>query len=590
MARKRIFYYIFPYYLLIILLTLCASAWYATLLLKDFYFRHVQEEIETRAKIIDQDIVAIMNSGKISELQKYCVGFSGLSNSRITIVAPDGKVIADSLEDPAKMENHSDRLEIAEALKGRTGKSVRYSPTLHQNMMYVAMPLHAAKEKSEILRVAVSVSLIDTTLSEIYMKIIIAGIIIAIFAGLISVAVSRRISSPILELEKVAANFAKGNFKRKLAITDIDEIDELAGSMNYMADELNRRMREILEQRNRQNAILSSMMEGVIAVDAEGRIISMNRSATALLKAPDVYEGRFFQEVVRNAALQNFIDAVLSEKQTVEKELSYFDSEQHHLYVRGTVLHDPDGGCIGALLVMNDITRLKKLENLRSEFVANVSHEIKTPLTAIKASVETLLENSAEKKEETDQLLKIIGRHTERLTSIVDDILSLSKLEDDKQKDAGQFIETLVEDIIESALADCREKAEQKQISFIVNSNKGIVGVMNSSLIEQALVNLIDNAIKYSEPNSSVEIESCRESGNILISVKDHGCGISEKHLPRVFERFYRVDKARSRKLGGTGLGLSIVKHIANVHGGKVEVESAVGKGSKFTIILPGVK
>ena len=590
MARKRIFYYIFPYYLLIILLTLCASAWYATLLLKDFYFRHVQEEIETRAKIIDQDIVAIMNSGKISELQKYCVGFSGLSNSRITIVAPDGKVIADSLEDPAKMENHSDRLEIAEALKGRTGKSVRYSPTLHQNMMYVAMPLHAAKEKSEILRVAVSVSLIDTTLSEIYMKIIIAGIIIAIFAGLISVAVSRRISSPILELEKVAANFAKGNFKRKLAVTDIDEIDELAGSMNYMADELNRRMREILEQRNRQNAILSSMMEGVIAVDAEGRIISMNRSATALLKAPDVYEGRFFQEVVRNAALQNFIDAVLSEKQTVEKELSYFDSEQHHLYVRGTVLHDPDGGCIGALLVMNDITRLKKLENLRSEFVANVSHEIKTPLTAIKASVETLLENNSEKKEETDQLLKIIGRHTERLTSIVDDILSLSKLEDDKQKDAGQFIETLVEDIIESALADCREKAEQKQISFIVNSNKGIVGVMNSSLIEQALVNLIDNAIKYSEPNSSVEIESCRESGNILISVKDHGCGISEKHLPRVFERFYRVDKARSRKLGGTGLGLSIVKHIANVHGGKVEVESAVGKGSKFTIILPGVK
>jgi two-component system phosphate regulon sensor histidine kinase PhoR len=590
MARKRIFYYIFPYYLLIILLTLCASAWYATLLLKDFYFRHVQAEIETRAKIIDQDIVSIMNSEKISELQKYCVGFSGLSNSRITIVAPDGKVIADSLEDPAKMENHSDRLEISEALKGRTGRSVRYSPTLHQNMMYVAMPLYADREKSEVLRIAVSVSLIDSTLSEIYKKIIIAGIIIAIFAGLISVAVSRRISSPILELEKVAANFAKGNFKKKLAATDIDEIDELAGSMNYMADELNRRMREILEQRNRQNAILSSMMEGVIAVDAEGQIISMNRSATTLLKAPDVYEGRFFQEVVRNVALQNFIDAVLSEKQTVEKELSYFDSEQHHLYVRGTVLHDPDGGCIGALLVMNDITRLKKLENLRSEFVANVSHEIKTPLTAIKASVETLLENKTEKKEETDQLLKIIGRHTERLTSIVDDILSLSKLEDDKQKDAEKFIETLVEDIIESALADCREKAEQKQISFTVNSNKSIVGVMNSSLIEQALVNLIDNAIKYSEPNSSVEIESCRENGNILISVRDHGCGISEKHLPRVFERFYRVDRARSRKLGGTGLGLSIVKHIANVHGGKVEVESAVGKGSKFTIILSGIK
>jgi two-component system phosphate regulon sensor histidine kinase PhoR len=456
-------------------------------------------------------------------------------------------------------------------------------------MMYVAIPLTGGGDKSAVLRIAVSVSLIDMTLSEIYGKIIIAGIIIAVFAILISVAVSRRISSPILELGKGAANFAKGNFTRKLAIPDIDEIGELAGSMNYMADELNSRMREILEQRNRQNAILSSMMEGVIAVDAEGRLISMNRSAAALLNAPKAYEGRFFQELVRNAALQNFIDAVLSEKQTVEKELSFFDSEQHHLYVRGTVLNDPEGACIGALLVINDITRLKKLENLRSEFVANVSHEIKTPLTAIKASVETLLDSDIG-KEDTAQLLKIIGRHTERLSSIVDDILSLSKLEDDKNKDAGKFSETLVENVIEAAISDCREKAELKQIVFVVNSNKSIVGMMNGSLIEQALVNLIDNAIKYSEPQSSVEIESFRGNGNILISVRDHGCGISDKHISRVFERFYRVDKARSRKLGGTGLGLAIVKHIANVHGGKVEVESAVGKGSKFTIILPGEK
>jgi two-component system phosphate regulon sensor histidine kinase PhoR len=589
MARKRIFNYIFPYYLLIILLTLCASAWFATAILKDFYFRHVQEEIETRAKIVERDIAAILNSGKASELQKYCVDISGLSKSRITIIDLNGTVIADSLEEPLKMENHSGRAEIAEALKGRTGRSVRYSPTLHQNMMYVAIPLTGGGDKSAVLRIAVSVSLIDMTLSEIYGKIIIAGIIIAVFAILISVAVSRRISSPILELGKGAANFAKGNFTRKLAIPDIDEIGELAGSMNYMADELNSRMREILEQRNRQNAILSSMMEGVIAVDAEGRLISMNRSAAALLNAPKAYEGRFFQELVRNAALQNFIDAVLSEKQTVEKELSFFDSEQHHLYVRGTVLNDPEGACIGALLVINDITRLKKLENLRSEFVANVSHEIKTPLTAIKASVETLLDSDIG-KEDTAQLLKIIGRHTERLSSIVDDILSLSKLEDDKNKDAGKFSETLVENVIEAAISDCREKAELKQIVFVVNSNKSIVGMMNGSLIEQALVNLIDNAIKYSEPQSSVEIESFRGNGNILISVRDHGCGISDKHISRVFERFYRVDKARSRKLGGTGLGLAIVKHIANVHGGKVEVESAVGKGSKFTIILPGEK
>ncbi len=589
MARKTIFYHIFPFYLLVIFLTLCSSAWFTTVLLKKFYFKHVREELEIRCSLVEKDVADLVDSTDPAGLDAFCKKFYRDNKSRLTVIAPDGKVLADSLEDPMKMENHLGRVEIAEAFKGAIGQSVRYSPTLHQDMMYVAMPLPVKGGKKDVLRISVSVTLIDSTLSEIYKKIVITGLVIAALAILIGIVISRRISKPILELEKGAANFAKGNFTKKLEVSEIDEIGELAGSMNYMAEELNRRMREIVEQHNRQEAILSSMVEGVVAVDAEGRIIGINRSAGSLLKTAESYEGKLFHEIIRNAALQNFIDTVLSEKKTIEKELSFYDEDHRHLYVRGTVLHDLDGGCIGALLVMNDITRLKKLENMRSEFVANVSHEIKTPITAIKASVETLLESEL-KKEEVENLLKIIGRHTDRLTSIVEDILSLSRLEQGKGHDDTKFSEELVEKVIEGAIADCREKAELKGISFVLNCNREIVAAMNSSLMEQALVNLLDNAIKYSEEKSSVEIESYKDDGRILLSVKDHGRGIPQEHLPRIFERFYRVDKARSRKLGGTGLGLSIVKHIANIHGGKVEVESVVGKGSKFIIILPGEK
>ncbi len=586
MARKTIFYHILPYYLLIIILTLFALAWYSTVLMKEFYFKHLQGELEVRCSLVEKDVSDLLASSDMKRLDSFCKDIYKMSSSRLTIIASDGRVIADSLEDPAKMENHAGRIEIAEAMKNLTGRSVRYSPTLHRNMMYVAMPMYVKGKDPAVLRISMSVELINNTLSEIYRKIIYSGIAIAMLSTVLGIFVSRRISNPILALEKGAANFAKGDFSRKLEMPDIDEIGELAGSMNYMADELNRRMKEILEQRNRQKAILSSMMEGVVAVDADGKLLSINRAASVLLKVPEDCQGKLFHEIIRNAALQNFIDTVLSEKMTIEKELSFFDEEQRHLYVRGTTLNDSEGGCIGVLLVINDITRLKKLENMRSEFVANVSHEIKTPLTAIKASVETLLEGGGS-KEEIESLIKIIGRHTERLTSIVDDILSLSKLEQDKGIEDLKFSDTLLDNVVEAAIADCREKAEKKGITFILNCNKGIVGKMNSSLMEQALVNLIDNAIKYSDEKNTVELETFKDDGRMFIKVRDHGCGIPPEHLPRIFERFYRVDKGRSRKLGGTGLGLSIVKHIAGLHGGKVEVESLVGKGSTFTIILP---
>lgn len=586
MAKRKLFFHLFPTYLLIIILSLSASIWYATRLLKDFYLAHVKEELEIRAKIIEDEIAEYVKNKDEEGLERFCGKFSEFSSTRITVIDLSGKVITDSFEDPLKMENHAGRPEIKEAYKGNIGRSVRYSSTLKQNMMYVAIPVNSNNKTSIVLRVAVSLSRIDGSLRDIYLKVVLAGVIIALLGSGFSIFVSRKITAPINEIREGAASFAKGDFSRKLPSSSIKEIAEFANSMNNMAKEINSQLEEIVEQRNLQDAILSSMMEGVIAVDAEARLISFNRSALMLLKVHDFVEGRLFHEVVRNASLQNFVDKILSGKEILEEELSFYGDEKKFLYVRGTVLNDSDANCIGALIVLNDITRLKKLENMRSEFVANVSHEIKTPITAIKASVETILEN-VEKKEELKSLLKIISRHSDRLAAIVDDILSLAKLESGKDADEGIFKEISIGDIIKTAVELCGKKAAEKNLIIEKEYEEELKASINSSLIEQALINLIDNAVKYSFEKNKVEIKAFSKDGEICISVKDYGCGIPKEHLSRIFERFYRVDKARSRKLGGTGLGLAIVKHIANIHGGKVEVESVVGEGSRFTIIIP---
>ncbi len=354
-----------------------------------------------------------------------------------------------------------------------------------------------------------------------------------------------------------------------------------------MSDELNRRLAEITCERNRQEAILTSMHEGVIAVDSSDTIILMNRAAINLLGVTSAPEGRLFQEIIRNTDIQNFIEQLIATGQTIEKDLGILGNENKSITLRGTVLTDSDGTTIGALLVLNDITRLKKLEKIRSEFVANVSHELKTPLTAIRASVETILDGDIRKGKDLEKLLKIIRKHTDRLSALVQDTLSLSELESKSSNSDYKFEDAELRDVIDSALNFCSEKADLKKIAVEVKCDKSFHLKINKALIEQALVNLIDNAIKYSEENGRILVEASRVDQYVIMSVRDWGCGIPGEDLPRLYERFFTVDKARSRKFGGTGLGLSIVKHIAHVHKGKVEVESELGKGSVFSLQLP---
>jgi two-component system phosphate regulon sensor histidine kinase PhoR len=358
--------------------------------------------------------------------------------------------------------------------------------------------------------------------------------------------------------------------------------------MNSMAEQLDDRIRTVVNQRNEFEAVLSSMVEGVLAFDTEENLLSLNQSASDLLGVQEeAVLNRPIQEVIRNSALQRFVSKTLASMEPVEDEISLYNGGERNLQAHGTPLTDVSGIRIGALVVLNDVTNIRRLENIRREFVANASHEIRTPITSIKGFVETLLDGALEDRETAQRFLGIIGKHSDRLNAIVEDLLSLSKIEMEAETGQVYLEEGRIVDVLEEAVEACHTGIEEKRITVRIDCPGNLICRINSSLLVQALINLIDNAVKFSEEGGTVTIACKAAAGGIAISVKDEGVGIGSTHIPRLFERFYRVDKARSRTLGGTGLGLAIVKHIAQVHNGEVTVTSAPGQGSTFTITLP---
>jgi two-component system phosphate regulon sensor histidine kinase PhoR len=389
-------------------------------------------------------------------------------------------------------------------------------------------------------------------------------------------------------MKQSAEQFAAGDLDHRLTPPETEEMGGLADAMNQMAAQLNDRIETIIRQRNQLETVLASMLEGVIAIDAEERIVSINQAAARLFeKKPLDCQGRSIQEIIRSPALQQFIRAALSNANTAEEDITVFQNVERVIGVKSSPILNANHDQIGTLVVFHDVTQLRRLENMRRDFVANVSHEIKTPLTAIKGFVETLQQGKVEKQQEKERFLGIIQKHVDRLDAIIEDLLALSRIEQEDEKKEIQFESVKIADVFQAAIQMCRPKAEKQNIRIDLNCERDATAFFDSTLIEQAVVNLLDNAIKFSEPQSTIHVSSHRHENEIIISVQDQGIGIAQKHLPRLFERFYRVDKARSRSMGGTGLGLAIVKHIAQAHGGHVTVESRLGEGSHFSIHLP---
>jgi two-component system phosphate regulon sensor histidine kinase PhoR len=367
-----------------------------------------------------------------------------------------------------------------------------------------------------------------------------------------------------------------------------DEIADLAASLNRMAVQMEERLRAITRQKNEQAAVLEGMVEGVLAVDREERVLRMNGAAARLLGvAPEAAAGRSLQEVVRSVELQRLVRQVLAGGGAAECEFVLYGEQERHIECHCTVPPDPSGAGPGALVVLHDITRLKRLEAVRRDFVANVSHELKTPITAIQGCADTLLDGGASGPEETRRFLEMLRRHAGRLASIVEDLLRLSRIESDAEHGRIATEPGCVAEVLRSAVRSLGPAAAARRIALAVECPDRMPARINASLLEQAVGNLVDNAVKYAPEGSRVLVSGIEGEREVEIRVSDEGPGIERKHLPRLFERFYRVDPARSRAGGGTGLGLAIVKHIAQAHRGSVGVESAPGRGSSFFIRIP---
>ncbi|MEX0887662.1 MAG: ATP-binding protein [Phycisphaeraceae bacterium] len=410
----------------------------------------------------------------------------------------------------------------------------------------------------------------------------------ALAAGLVAA-----VAGPaVWRLMRAARRLAQGDVSHRIGIEGPRPLASLAGSLNQMGAQLEDRFETVMRQRNELGAVLSSMIEGVIAIDLEERIISLNEAAGELLGIDvPAAVGRPIQVAVRNVALQRFVDRTIQKGVALQEEITMRRdgegaSDQRILEAQSALLRDGDGREIGALLVLHDVTRLRRLEAVRRDFVANVSHEIKTPVSTIKAAVETMVDDPRHDTD-TRQFLEMVARQSDRLAAIVDDLLSLARLEQEGGRIRAELAPAPVSEVLQSVLEVCQPMAQQKRITIALACEPALAAAMNGPLLEQAVMNLVDNAIKYSGEGTRVDVQAREQDGELVISVRDEGRGIEPEHLPRIFERFYRTDRARSRALGGTGLGLSIVKHVAQAHGGWVAVESEPGQGSTFRMHLP---
>ena len=588
--KKRLLWQLYPSYLLITLISLLAVALFASSTFREFFLERTAADLKSRAYLLEEQVGNYIVPLDGMSVDSICKSAGRQSSTRITVILFSGKVVGDSEEVPENMDNHANRFEVSEALQGVVGTSIRYSKTLKQDMMYVAIPLKRNNKIIGVLRTAIPVTSIYDELKSIQIQIGIGGLLIAIFAAGVSLFISKRISKPIEEIKKGAERFARGDLNYRMPAADTEEMRGLAKAMSQMAIQLDVRIKTAIKQRNELEAVLSSMKEGVIAVDLDEKIISINQSAASMFKSrTSDLEQRSIQEVIRNPELQKITKKAISSGEHSEGDIVLYQGEESILNVQTTSLLDENEKFIGIIVVLNDVTQLRHLETMRKEFVSNVSHEIKTPLTAIKGFVETLSQGAMENPGEAKRFLNIIEKHVNRLVALIEDLMHLSVIE---QKDKIKEIKLKkgnIRSVIKTAVQVCQAKAESKKIKVNLICHEDISAKIDTQLLEQAAVNLLDNAIKYSEEEGLVQIEVITKDTEVCISFKDYGIGIPKEHLPRLFERFYRVDKARSRKLGGTGLGLAIVKHIVQTHGGYVTVESKPGEGSNFVIHLPKI-
>jgi two-component system phosphate regulon sensor histidine kinase PhoR len=590
MPRRRLFWRLYPTYLVVVVLCAVGVAGYAERVVKSRFREHMAADLATRCRLVARQIPDEVFAPGGQASPQLARDLRTAAGVRVTLLGPNGRVLGDSDEDPATMDNHADRPEVVRARREGMGHSERFSHTLRTEMMYVAHAVERDGRVVGIVRTAFPLSWIDETLAAMTTRIWIGGLAVAALAAILGVLVSRHVSLPLQDMAGVADRFAQGDLAHTVPMPGTDELARLAEALNRMAKNLSRTIGTIERQNRESNAVLASMVEGVIAVDSDRRVIRLNEAAADMLGVDgEAVYGRTLTEAVRNVLLERFVAQVLETGRPLEAELVLHKGRERYVLARGTTLRGPDDADLGALIVLDDLTQMRRLENVRKNFVAAASHELRTPVTAIQGFVETLRDGAIEDPEKAERFLAIVGRQAERLGHIIEDLLALSRIERGMEAGAIDLVEADIGDVVAAAASDCEITAEDGGVSVDVDCPSGLRVKMSPALMEQAVVNLLDNAIKYSESGNSVCVRALCDGDEVVVQVRDNGCGIPAAQLEDIFEPFYCVDKSRSRKLGGTGLGLAIVRHIVQVHGGRVTVESTVGKGSTFALRLPAV-
>lgn len=572
--RRSIFIKVFGGYLLIILILTALFFVISSHLIKDFYLDTLSRDLENLGSSLKLTIIPYLEAERFEEMDAFVKTFGKDIKTRITIINREGVVLADSEEDPGLMENHRSRPEISRALRGRIGRSLRYSTTIKEEMLYVGLPVEREGIISGVLRVSLYVEDINRFFSRLRTDIGWVVLIITFVSLLGAFVFSRTLTRPIKELSDASQRVASGDFETKVFLKSRDELRELGQGFNFMTERIKSLFSELSRQKEELNGILSSMEEGLLALDKSGKILFCNENFQKMTQC-DLVEGKFYWEVLRESQFDELIKKSLNNKKNYAREIVF---NQRDFLCSATLL----GGGEEVVITLHDITEVKRVEKIKKDFILNVSHELRTPLTAIKGFAETLEEEVDDK---CRSYVEIIKRHTDRLINIVKDLLFLSEVEEKELKLEAEDVD--MKRLIENILKIFEQNIREKNLRMEFSAEDDVPVVKGDPFkLEQMLINIIDNAVKYTE-KGKVAISLRQEDKKVIVEVEDTGIGIPEEHQPRIFERFYVIDKSRSRMLGGTGLGLSIVKHIVLMHNGKVNVESTPGKGTKFTVLLP---
>ncbi len=571
-------------YMVLILVFMGILGFYLTNFVRQTYLDNLRSQLVDEARLVGEaTLPSFSTPGSVDDLDILAKRLGNRIDARVTIIAQDGRVLGDSEENPAVMENHANRPEVLEALSSGVGETVRYSTTLGQRMLYKTVAIVGQDTVIGVARVGLPLTKVDNSIDRLSTVMILATSIASLLAILAAWLVAKVTTGSIKEVTSAARNMASGQLEQKIRVVSKDESGQLARAFNEMALNLREMLGTISEERNKMETVLSNMMDGVIMTDDEGAIILLNPAAERLFSlTKEKVVRHFLIEAVHDHEVDEIFGSCLK---TAQQQSALLESGKRFLRVMAAPIQDVRGaGLAGALLVFQDLTELRRLQTIRQGFVANISHELRTPLASIKAAAETLQEGAINDRQVTSDFLARIQGEVDQMTQLVRELGELSRIETGERE--LELSQVSLGQLVGDVVARLGPQAERKGVTLLTHLSFDLPDShIDAAQTQQALTNIVHNAIKFTPAGGKVTVSTHLQGDSISVSVADTGIGIATDDLPHVFERFYKADKSRSSE--GTGLGLAIAKHIIQAHGGSIWAESVEGKGSTFTFTLP---